>query len=147
MSMRENDFDSDSFRRLFDFVYPDEEHMLPDDVEKELNRLHIDIGPIMSRLEIKLSSLRQRQEAQQKLKSANQERLAMLAKLKGLKSTILPNSRNELKELINRLFGQAGAHVYARRLEEAASDDDLRSLIEDIQRLDALGLEQSDGSS
>ncbi len=147
MSTNTDGFDSGLFDRLFDFIYPDEECMSPEEVRAELRRLHIDIRPVMSQLEIKLNSLRQRQEAQQKLKSAKQQRPAVLERLEKIKFTTFPDARNELKKLINTLFGNAGAGAYARKLEDAASDDDLKSLIEDIQRLEAFSREESDGSS
>ncbi len=69
------------------------------------------------------------------------EKLARFKPLEG------PSIRAKLRSMIaDRLQGSMQA-VYARKLEDAASDEDLKSLLEDIARLDALAEDGEDGET
>ena len=57
----------------------------------------------------------------------------------------MPNIREALKRMIaERLTGPQQA-VYARKLEAAASDDDLKTLLEDITRLETFSEDLENG--
>ena len=69
---------------------------------------------------------------------AKSKRLSNLAKLKNLQIPHIPNIREEIQKLIEKRFPGPECKVYCRKLETAASDENLKTLLEDILRLDEL---------
>ena len=91
-----------------------------------------------------LRKIQQSEDARTVLESARKSRPSVVARLMKLELPSGPVIREKLKEMIrNRLAGHQQA-VYARKLEDAASDEDLRSLLEDLSRLEALSEGEED---
>ena len=132
---------------FFGFIFPDEENLTRDDVRTELHRLGIDLGPSLAKLQQALKRSHESEEARATLDAARQRRPSILAKLTGIAAPSAATVKEALRRMIaERLSGSQQA-VYARKLESAASDEDMRSLLEDMSRLDAFSAEPDDAES
>lgn len=130
-----DDFDKPVWDRFFDFIFPDEEAMTRAEVQAELRQLGIDIRPSLTKLRQALQTAQESEDAMAAMESAKRRRTSVLAKLTGIEAPSHDAIRETLKKMISdRLTGPTQA-VYARKLDKAASDEDLRSLLEDISRL------------
>ena len=131
-------FDANLCEKLFDFIYPDEKNMTRKEVQAELQRFNIDMRPAMAKLDMALNACYERQKAQAKLKTAREKRLTLLEKFKQFKMPSLPEMRNGLQQIITQHLNPSQQPVYFRKLEEAASEQDLKTLLEDILLLKSL---------
>ena len=131
-------FNTDLCEKLFDFIYPDEADMSRKEIQAELQRLNIDIRPVKRKFELALNSHFQTQKAKGELKFAREKRLSLLAKIKQIKTPNLPTLRNELQELIAQHLSAPLQSMYWRKLEDAATDEDLQSILQDILLLESL---------
>jgi len=131
-------FDTDLCEKLFNFAYPDQKDMDRKDVQKELQRLNIDMRPVKAKLEMALNAYSQSQKARVELKTAREKRLSLLDKLKQVKIPNLPTLRKELQEIIAQHLNTTLQAAYFRKLEEAATEQDLQSLLEDMLLLESL---------
>jgi len=142
-----NEYDDRVWSRFFDFVFPDERDLTREQVQADLRDSGVDMRPALSKLQRVLRRARESQDARAALESARKSRPSIVAKLMGLDVPPGPVIREKLKDMIrNRLTGPQQA-VYARKLEDAASDEDLKSLLEDLSRLEALSEGAEDGES
>jgi hypothetical protein len=128
-------FDECVWSRFFDFVFPDEETMTRAEVQAELRRLGVDLRPSLGKLRQALGHVHDSRDARAALESARKKRLSLLVKLTGIEAPPSATIRETLKRMIHKRLGGPMQAVYARKLEKAASDEDLRSLLEDISRL------------
>ena len=124
--------------KLLNFIYPDESNMTDDEIQAELQRLKIDMRPEIEKLNMALNFCNEKQKAQAKYKTAREKRLSLLENFKQIKIPNLPVQRNVLQEMIAQLLNAPLKATYSRKLEEAASEQDLQSLLEDILRLESL---------
>jgi hypothetical protein len=77
-------------------------------------------------------------EARAGLEAARAERPKLMERIKQVVAPVAEGLREHLQTLIGqRLQGSVQA-AYFRKLEHAATDEDLQSLLEDIYRLEAL---------
>lgn len=125
-------FDANLCENLFDFIYPDEKNMTRKEVQAELQRFNIDMRPAMAKLDMALNACYERQKAQAKLKTAREKRLTLLERFKQFKLPSLPEMKNGLQQIITQHLNTSQQPVYFRKLEEAASEQDLKTLLEDI---------------
>lgn len=142
-----SEYDDRVWSRFFDFVFPDEQELAREQVQAELRDSGVDMRPTLAKLQGMLRNIRESEDARAALESARKSRPSVVARLMGFKVPSGPVIREKLKDMIrNRLTGHQQA-VYARKLEDAASDEDLRSLLEDLSRLEALSEDGEDGES
>lgn len=142
-----NEYDDCVWSSFFDFVFPYERDLTREQVQADLRDSGVDMRPALSKLQRMLQRNRESQDARAALESARKSRPSIVAKLMGLSVSPGPVIREKLKDMIrNRLTGTQQA-VYARKLEDAASDEDLKSLLEDLSRLEALSEGAEDGES
>lgn len=131
-------FDANLCEKLFDFIYPDEENMTRKEVQAELQRLKIDMRPAIEKLNMALNFCNQKQKAQAELKIAREKRPALIDKLKQIKLPSFPSLRDEIQKRITQHLSVPQQATYFRKLEEAASEQDLKTLLEDILLLESL---------
>jgi len=131
-------FDANLCEKLFDFIYPDEENMTRKEVQAELQCLKIDMRPAIEKLNMALNFCNEKQKARAKFKNAREIRLSLLEKLKQIEVRNLPAQRNVLQDMIAQLLNAPLKAAYSRKLEEAASEQDLKTLLEDILLLESL---------
>jgi len=141
MTDRFADLDRALCDKLLSFIYPDESNMTDEEIQAELQRLKIDMRPAIERLNMALNFCNEKQKAQGEYKTAREKRLSLLEKFKQIKIPNLPAQRNVLQEMIAQLLNAPLKATYSRKLEEAASEQDLQSLLEDILRLESLNRE------
>ena len=129
-----NRFGDEVWDRFFDEVTPAVETMTPEEVDSELKRRGIDVTKAVARVHRAVASAKARAE----LERARAARPGMVEKLSRLVAPTVENLRQTVNELIaGKLHGSLQG-AYFRKLEQAADEDDLRALMEDIERLDAL---------
>jgi len=119
--------------KLLSFIYTDESNMTDEEVQAELQRLNIDTTASMNKILTALQKANERIKAQESLAAAKLKRPKMLEMLKNVTSTI-SGDREELKRWITENFTGEQQVVLCRKLEKT-SDEDLKSLAEDILRL------------
>ena len=130
------------WERFFEFVFPCDEEMTRAEVQDDLKRLGISVNKAVSRLQQALEASKGRAE----LATARAKRLGIVARLGKVVAPAVQGLRERLKELIaGKMQGELQA-AYFRKLETAATDEDLQSLFEDIHRLEALS-EEPDGDN
>lgn len=137
-------FDTNLCKRLFDFIYPDEGEMTRGEVQAELQRLNIDMRPAIEKLDMALNFCGQKQKAQAELKIAREKRPALLDKFKQIKLPNFLNLRDEIQKRIAQHLSDPQQATYFRKLEEAASEQDLKTLLEDILFLESLNKDSKD---
>jgi hypothetical protein len=128
--------DNITCNRLLSFVYPDDSAMTDAEIQAELKRLRINTQPAMDKILFVLQQEQKKGEAQESLKNAKEKRLLMLKKFKNIKTNI-SNTREGIREWITEHLSGSQQALYFRKLEES-SNEDLKSLAEDIQCLDEL---------
>jgi hypothetical protein len=126
--------DSLTCNRLLSFVYPDESSMTDAEVQAELKRLRIKTQPVMDKILFALQKEQDREQAQASLENAKEKRPQMLQRIQSVGTTI-SNTREGIQEWIIEHLSGSKQGLFCRKLEET-SDDDLKSLIEDIQCLE-----------
>ena len=129
------DFNNDLCDKLFDFIYPDESSLSDKEVDAELQRLGIDIRPAWDKIQMALNYYKETERARKKLESAKKRRPSIVAKLKNIQAPYLPDIREQIKQLLEERFTGPQKAAYFRKLE-SASDEDLKTLLEDFYLLE-----------
>ena len=120
--------------RFFDFVSEPVSDLSQQEVSEDLMRCGLDITKAVSRVQRALATAKAKNE----LAIARKKRTSIVDKLTSVVAPKVDGLRERLDEMIaGKLKGSVQA-AYFRKLEEAADEDDLRRLMDDIERLDAL---------
>ncbi len=142
-----NEYDNRVWNAFFDFVFPDDRDLTRAQVQTELRNSGVDMRPALKKLQGILRMAHEAETGREALEAAAESRASVMEKLARFKAPEGPSIREKLRSMIaDRLQGSMQA-VYARKLEDAASDEDLKSLLEDIARLDALAEDGEDGET
>ncbi|EKK00111.1 hypothetical protein RBSH_04447 [Rhodopirellula baltica SH28] len=132
-----NEFDrytDDVWDRFFDFVSEPVSELSQEEVREELTRYGLDITSAVSRVQRALATAKAKNE----LAAAREKRTRIVEKLTSVVAPKIEGLRERLDEIIaGKLKGSVQA-AYFRKLEKASDEDDLRRLMDDIERLDAL---------
>ncbi len=137
-------FDDRTWRKLFVFLLPDEKKMTRHEVEVELQHLGIDTRPGLARLQQGLEKMAAVCDARATLAAAKGQRLPLLAKLHGMASKVSSLTKEDLRQAIKDRFSGTARAAFFRKLDSAASEADLRSLLADMSKLDTLAEESDD---
>jgi hypothetical protein len=125
---------SPGWDHFFDDCAAHVKDMTCEEVEGELKRRGLDVSSAISRVNRALASA----VAKEELKTARLRRPCIVEKLSGIVAPRIECLRERVEEMISgRLKGTLQA-AYFRKLEHTAGDDDMQSLMDDIERLDAL---------
>jgi len=133
-------YNNDVWDRFFEFVCMPIASMSRDEVQQELRERRIDVSGAVKRVLQAVATHRARTE----LEKARSERLSILSRLSAVSTPTVTNLRGRVQELIGSLQGTAQA-AYFRKLESAATEEDLKALIDDVERLSLLS--KTDDSS
>lgn len=127
--------------RFFDFVFASDEGLSRSEVQAELSFRGIDVRKAVNQVQQALRTT----EARAKLAAARQSRLRILEQARSIPITYVAGGLDELKRRISERFrvGQLQA-AFFRKLEAANSVEDLQTLLEDADFLDALSGEDND---
>ena len=88
---------------------------------------------------------REATQAKADLESARQTREPLLNRLMGVDGPSFTAMRERLQDAIAKRLSGPLQGVYANKLKSAASDEDLKSLLQDLSRLDAFNQGADDG--
>jgi ACT domain-containing protein len=130
-------YSDSTWMQFLDFVFPCDEKLTHAEVQKALRNQGIDMTAAQQKLKSMLESAR----AQERLKNApamHEEALGLLARMSSKISSDLNTVRERVKSLLTTSPNQSMQTVYLRRLETASTDEDLRSLLEDLEKLQEL---------
>jgi hypothetical protein len=123
-----------AWERFFQFLAEDDEPVSRAEVRNDLQRLGVSPDSAIKRVFAALDAA----AAQDQLRAASAQREGMVEKLRRITSESVSNPRDVIQRLIHeKLTGEVQA-AYFHKLEGAASDADLASLLQDIERLEAL---------
>ena len=126
--------------RFFDFVLTCDKTLPRDEVHAALKRRGINPAAAFERVKEALKT----REARAALERAREARPSSLAKMRTVTRPAGRSLRTTLQDIIGKLTGQQQA-AYFHKLEKAATDDDLQSLLEDLHHLDDFDTDSEDG--
>jgi hypothetical protein len=127
-------YDNGVWDRFFDFVSQPVEEMSRDEVQDELKKRSIDVTRAVAKVQRAVAASR----ARASLERARSERVGIVQQLKSVIAPAATEMRERLRAIIgSNLHGSTQA-AYFRKLESAASESDLRALLDDIERLNTL---------
>lgn len=128
--------------RFLDFIASSDEVASPADEETELRRLGIDTKKAQSRVFAAVRKARAKAE----LDRARAELPAIREAMSSVPSSLFDVNRTRLKALIVERCDAGQQLTYFRKLEAVASDEDLQSFLNDLERLDLLITKESNDS-
>jgi hypothetical protein len=138
---------TDAVKALARFLHePEIENEPREQIQAELKNAGIDTAAVMKTVREKIGQGKSRQ----RLAAARERRQALLGKVTRIKAMAAVGGaklRAQVKELLDAEFaGQLQAVVLFRKFE-AAKDEDLQTLLDDILLLDEIGDEEHRASS
>jgi len=142
-----NRFDERTWKKFLTFLLPNEESMTLHEVEAELQHLGMDTRAGFAKVQQGLKKMAATREARAALDAAREQRPSMLARLRDKASQVGSLTREELRRIIADRFSGTAQAAFFRKLDSAASEEDLRSLLDDMSKLDALTEESDDAES
>lgn len=129
-----NEFTNDVWDRFFDFVEPPLEEMSLAEVQSELKARKIDPTKAMARVREAVASAKAKAE----LESARIRRPRMVERLNTVVAPKAEDLRGQINQMIAKSLQGKTQMAYFRKLEEAADEQDLNRLMDDIARLEVL---------
>jgi len=133
-------FDDRVWDRFFEFVYHCESQRSRQEVQNELRRLQIDVRPAINAVLQTIDSMKARNQ----LAAAKQQRASVGARIGRVIPSTPDAMRDNLRHLVARRFGTSETAAYWYKLEKEASDDDLKSLLDDFHLLGELSEDKGD---
>ena len=127
-------FDDRVWDRFFEFVYHCELQQSREEVQNELRRLQIDVRPAINAVLQAVESMKARIQ----LAAARHERASVGARIAKVIPSTPDAMRDNLRQLVAQRFGTSETAAYWYKLEKEASDDDLKSLLDDFHLLGEL---------
>lgn len=120
--------------RFFLLLYPCDESVTNEEVDQELDRLGIDMQPAFQRLHKMIDV----QRARVKLARAGNVRASLCEKIHNVVAPQMEDLRNGVRSMIGKLKGDQAQLAYFHKLEGAATEEDLQSLLDDLEKLEAM---------
>jgi hypothetical protein len=120
--------------RLFQALYPCDESVTDAEVDADLKKAGIDMRPANARLRFLIDQ----KKAQSQLQLAQEVRASALERVRNVVAPRVENLRAGVQDLISRLFPGPEQALHFHKLEKAATDEDLQSLMDDLNRLASL---------
>jgi hypothetical protein len=120
--------------RLFDLLYTCEEAITDAEVDADLKQAGIDMRPAFRRL----NEMIEQKKARLQFVQARQVRASMMDKLRDVVGPTVTDLRSGVREFINRVFSGSEQVAHFHKLDQAATDEDLRSLMDDLTKLSEL---------
>lgn len=117
--------------RLFELLYARDESVSDAEVDADLQQAGIDMRPAFHRL----SEMIEQRKARLQFAQARETRQSMMDKLRGVVGPKVTDLRNGVHEFIDRVFSGPEQVAHYHKLEKAATEEDLQSLMDDLTRL------------
>src|SRR5262245_53007594 len=115
--------------RFFDLLFCDEEPSR-EEVQEQLRTFGIDVTPALARVQQALRS----SKARATLEAAKAARPSLVARIGRVAVPVAERLREKRREVITRRFSGSEQAAYFNKLQGAASDEDLQSLLDDMER-------------
>lgn len=135
-----NPYSPETWAKFLDLVGPDADSLPREDVQQELRASGVDTDAVLNRVKNTI----QRHADREALRQAAAKREELLRSKPGMLDPV-KKTRDVLLEGIRGLGNPGLAQVYMNRMEQAATDEDLQSLLEDLEQAKALGNPPEDG--
>lgn len=136
-------FGNDVWDRLFDLLYDCDEQGTNAEVKSRLQAAGIDMRPAYRRMHQMIAE----RKARAQLAGAAAVRQSMMQKLAGVIAPPVEDLRTGIRNLIDQAFTGTAQVAHYQKLENAASEEDLRSLLEDLTKLATLRQEQDESKA
>ncbi len=127
--------------RFLAFLYPCDDSMAIEEIDADLVRAGIDVDAAYERVR-KLVAM---QTARAKLESAKSIRESVADRVREVVAPKMEDLRTRVTDLISRTGNGSQQLAYFHKLGEAATEEDLQSLMDDLEKLVALS-DLSNGS-
>ena len=137
--------DQQLLEHLFDFLFPSDEMMTRAEVQEELRQRKIDVEPVVEKIAVALNKARERERAKAALEAARERRPTVMDAIQNTVAGSVGLARESIEKLLKKKLAGAGQAVYMRRLESASSDEDLRSILDDLAKIEKLPEESDHG--
>lgn len=124
----------ETWERLVDFLYPPGEMM----ETEEINACVLEFGDEIDAGFAKFESLIEHRRRQVRLEQASQQRESLQQRLKSVVSPKVENLKDRVRSLVQKSGDEERRLAYFHKLENAESEADLHSLLEDLEKLDAI---------
>jgi enoyl-CoA hydratase/carnithine racemase len=128
--------------RLFLLLFPCDESVTDEEVDADLKRLGVDMRPAFQRLH----KLVETQRARALFATAKQTRTSIGERVRDVVAPKIEDLRTGVKNLIGHL-GSKDQLAYFHKLEGAATEEDLQSLLDDLDKLAAIRELRNDSQS
>lgn len=120
--------------RLFELLYPCDENLTDNEVDAEIARLGIDMKPAFRRLHKMIEA----QRAKAQFATAKERRTAIAEQIRDVAAPRFDDLRKQVRDSVGRMKGDKAQLTYFHKLETAASEEDLQSLLDDLEKLEVL---------
>jgi len=117
--------------RLLKLLYSCDENVPDSEVNDELTHAAVDMQPAFRRLH----DMIEQKQARHELAHARDTRTSILNRLQDVVGPAVSDIRTGVQEFINRAFSGPEQVAHYHKLEKAATDEDLLSLLDDLTRL------------
>ncbi len=117
--------------RLFDLLYACDQAVSDTEVDAELQLAGIDMRPAF----LRLREMMDQRTARRLLAQARETRQSMMAELRGVVGPKIADLRKGVQEFIGCAFSGPEQVAHYHKLEKAATEEDLRSLMDDLTSL------------
>lgn len=135
-----NPYSPETWAEFLDLIGPDADGLTRDEVQQELRASGIDAAAVLGRVRNTI----QRHTDRETLGQAGQKREKLLRSKPSVFDPV-KKTRDALLDAIRGLGNPGLAQVYMNRMEQAATDEDLQSLLEDLEQAKALGNDPEGG--
>lgn len=125
----------ETWERFVDFLYPCGEMMVTAEIDECINEFGLEIESGF----VQFHELIERRRRQVLLERAGQQRESLQQRLKGVVAPKVDDLKLRVRGLVQSSGDEKQRLAYFHKLENAESESDLQSLLDDIERLDAIG--------
>jgi hypothetical protein len=133
--------DNASWDPVFDFLADEVGEMNQEEIRAELRSFRINVDRTVHQIKHALQAA----EAREAMEKAPIRRARILEKLRDVVLQPIEIARRDIRALLQAQRLSTVHQVYFNRLESAASEEDLRSLVEDLAALDLFDDEDTNG--
>lgn len=120
--------------RLLELLYPCDENLTGEEVDAEIARLGIDMKPAFRRLH----KIIEAQRAKAQFAVAKELRTTIGERIRDVVAPKFDDLRKRVSEFVGKMKGDKTQLAYFHKLEKAATEEDLQSLLDDLEKLEAL---------
>lgn len=126
--------ENDVWDRFLSLLYPCDDSVTIEEIDEDLERAGIDFESAYQRVQKMIAT----QRARAKLASARVTRESMGSRIRDVIAPKVENLRESVRNMIGRAGTEEQQMAYFHKLQEAATEEDLQSLFDDLEKLSAL---------